>query len=662
MSTHYRLSFAIGPVQSFVAQARRTRDLWTGSWLLSFLAENALIAAEEKGGEAIIPFRDGQEKKLTSILSAVGGIPNRFEIAFDSEELAVEAGEASQRAFANAWSSVASIVWDKYVERIANDDSRMIWKRQVDTFWETSWVVTREGESNQIAGLALNRRKQFRNVVATIEPGTKCSMIKELQEISGFEGISGRKKQQEFWEEFRDGEKVGTIDLKADERLCSIGVIKRFYPDVIETHLEAFVGRGYSATLGQQSRWPSMSFFAALPWLKEIEELSKSEPNIEGAASKFASDARKSEMVRGEKVHGYWDSETVPANDFGLGDWATIDATAWHPTGLANNMVGFSQSRVRQLGSLQQKVFRLAKNRKPLPYYALLLADGDSMGKLLSALNDSTKLSSCLSEFSSGVNQIISPQNGNGRVVYSGGDDVFGLVSAESALDVAKQLSDSYRAAFKDTKADKIATLSVAIVYSHFKFPLASTIRVAHTLLDDIAKDRTGRDSIALGLVQGCGLNAVWSSPWESAFPKTGKDYPQMLDWFASGDQERVHETATFNSSYLQVLRRQYSRLLPRTAEIPGAFQTTNLGQDVLLQLAHSEYRRRLSSNEQSTIVHATTKLKIEGLMSLSYPRRRSVSDKSVEYHFDRDKFGFDGWKIARFLKQVKEGEIVDHE
>ncbi|MDQ3773077.1 MAG: hypothetical protein M3461_01130 [Pseudomonadota bacterium] len=31
------LHFTLGPVQGFVAQARRTRDLWGGSFLLSWL-------------------------------------------------------------------------------------------------------------------------------------------------------------------------------------------------------------------------------------------------------------------------------------------------------------------------------------------------------------------------------------------------------------------------------------------------------------------------------------------------------------------------------------------------------------------------------------------------------------------------------------------------
>ena len=31
------IKFQIGPVQDFIAQARSTRDLWSGSYLLSFL-------------------------------------------------------------------------------------------------------------------------------------------------------------------------------------------------------------------------------------------------------------------------------------------------------------------------------------------------------------------------------------------------------------------------------------------------------------------------------------------------------------------------------------------------------------------------------------------------------------------------------------------------
>ncbi len=58
------LKLQIGPVQDFIAQARSTRDLWSGSYLLSWLmaaAINALFqelaergATEQELDEAVI--------------------------------------------------------------------------------------------------------------------------------------------------------------------------------------------------------------------------------------------------------------------------------------------------------------------------------------------------------------------------------------------------------------------------------------------------------------------------------------------------------------------------------------------------------------------------------------------------------------------------------
>jgi hypothetical protein len=43
MSTQSLLLITIGPVQEFIAAARRSRDLWFGSWLLSELSKAAAI-------------------------------------------------------------------------------------------------------------------------------------------------------------------------------------------------------------------------------------------------------------------------------------------------------------------------------------------------------------------------------------------------------------------------------------------------------------------------------------------------------------------------------------------------------------------------------------------------------------------------------------------
>src|SRR2546430_1080115 len=40
----YLLALSIGPVQDFIASARRSRDLWFGSWLLSELSKATAFA------------------------------------------------------------------------------------------------------------------------------------------------------------------------------------------------------------------------------------------------------------------------------------------------------------------------------------------------------------------------------------------------------------------------------------------------------------------------------------------------------------------------------------------------------------------------------------------------------------------------------------------
>src|SRR5579871_4196352 len=79
------LHFTLGPVQSFVAQARRTRDLWAGSFLLSWLAGQAMKVIGVNGGTILVP--DVEHDALfvavrngaSGLGPAIGSLPNRFK-------------------------------------------------------------------------------------------------------------------------------------------------------------------------------------------------------------------------------------------------------------------------------------------------------------------------------------------------------------------------------------------------------------------------------------------------------------------------------------------------------------------------------------------------------------------------------------------------------
>lgn len=51
----YLVMLSIGPVQSMIAAARRSRDLWSGSWLLSELAKSCAKSLKEQDATLIFP-------------------------------------------------------------------------------------------------------------------------------------------------------------------------------------------------------------------------------------------------------------------------------------------------------------------------------------------------------------------------------------------------------------------------------------------------------------------------------------------------------------------------------------------------------------------------------------------------------------------------------
>ena len=48
MSKGTLLLLSLGPVQSFIASARKTEDLWSGSYILSYMTEKAIALTQEQ--------------------------------------------------------------------------------------------------------------------------------------------------------------------------------------------------------------------------------------------------------------------------------------------------------------------------------------------------------------------------------------------------------------------------------------------------------------------------------------------------------------------------------------------------------------------------------------------------------------------------------------
>ncbi len=477
-----RLQFSLGPVQSFVSQARRTRDLWAGSFLLSYLSGQAMDATIRHQGKIVFPIvTDGSGHISDPLLEAIhhnklpgpriGTLPNRFAAEIPGDFQPLWCVEAVQRS----WAMIAEAVWTHFVAPAAHlgSQTRAIWDRQIAHFWEVQWVL---GEDPDL----LDRRKNWRSHVYPGEAGRKCRMMPQWQEISGHG--SDPRKRDAFWKAIRT--KTDRLDLEDGEELSAMALVKRLFPRVANHAIGWPVQVSYRSTVD----------FAVQPWVREQCRVNAD------LCVKFAETAkpfhtRKSLPPSLEAI-----GNTQPA----LKGFLQVDANALNRHTLLNEALWEPNTAPLRASLAEQlRAFR----SYPDTYYAVLLMDGDHLGRLLRQ-RDVRDVSRALAHFTEGVPAIVSRHDG--ELIYAGGDDVLALFTVVDAVTAAQALHDLYQAVIQD-----MGTVSAAIVYAHAHAPLTEVIHHAHHVLDHIAKNRNGRNSLALSVWNSSGPDTTWVTRWD---------------------------------------------------------------------------------------------------------------------------------------------------
>lgn len=651
-----RLHFSLGPVQGFVTQSRRTRDLWASSFLLSHLAEVALDVVSEHGGQIVLPAWDDAAKSNVK-QHDFGTVPNRFVVDVADGRAAAEAAIAALRS---RWKEVANAVWKQYVTGVAQhgDGTQAIWDREVANFWEISWVIGSPETSDQL----LAARKNWRTTPATVEPGDHCTMMGDRQELSGWIRSLARKKQDEFWSRLRS--RTGKLDLGDDERLCAIALIKRLFPRVAN---EA-IGRPL-----EQNNWPSTAYVAAIPWLRDVA----SNANLRSDVKAYG------EMVRQLAENALGERQTrikslQPLKDM-TGDFLKLDGNFFQPNAMKNSRVAPFQNQLSddedkvQRDKLQERLKTLCKasESKPSAFYAVLLMDGDSMGALLGEARKpngvgETRATRALSQFSRNVPDIVS--SNDGITIYAGGDDVLAMLPLRNALPCAIALTDEYQRCFQTECSEAIAslaTISGSIVYAHYHTPLRDVLATAHHLLDDIAKEATGRDSLAIAVFKSSGINSQWSAPWkhirEDEGGKLRADGGSIIDDFV----DRLNRTdagrpGEFSSGFLYNVRDRLAALTDSALTRPGEFGklSKDLQQDRLFErVLEADYLRGLSHSRGEEGADQNKGMATEAIQRLlklcQRVTRKNVGTKdSPQFKVVRDEntLGIDGALLVRFL------------
>ncbi|MFB3764602.1 MAG: type III-B CRISPR-associated protein Cas10/Cmr2 [Methanotrichaceae archaeon] len=482
----YLYVLSIGPVQDFIAAARRTRDLWFGSHLLSEISKAAANKISESG-ELIFPALKVGSKELDPdpnpgaynvgniILAKLHEGINPAELDIDVQDSACK----EWMRYANGAKSLAG-------EFIRED----IWEKQVNDIIEfySAWVPL-NGDDPEIYQEAhkklmrlLGGRKSIRNFDLPYEDPDKYFGIPKSSLDGARESVL--KKDDEIPREL-----AIKMRLQNGEQLCAIGLTKRLgwrkdeskieqppieleaFPSVVRVALDPWIrgvkksdvgadellnrikgickknqtiAQGAGRLYNGNRRYPDFPFDGQILYL----------PRIAG----MINDGKNSSSPK-ENIHHKWRGWEVNISKEDIEDLKLIK--------------GFVE-RLQKKGETEkgEKCFGLGE---PQRYYAILIADGDRMGKLIAARKTSKEhhdFSAKLAKFAKIARNVV--EKNHGCMVYSGGDDVLAFLPLDYCLQVARKLHDIFGNLLKSylDEEGNCATLSVGIAIGHSMEPL----------------------------------------------------------------------------------------------------------------------------------------------------------------------------------------------
>ncbi|WP_420632383.1 type III-B CRISPR-associated protein Cas10/Cmr2 [Candidatus Leptofilum sp.] len=516
--TRYILAIQIGPMQDFIKAARRTRDLWYGSWLMSSLSK--AVAKAIADGEAehekclIFPVATAKELDISTDFSVANKIVALIEQP--PKIVAKKAEDAMQAQLRRTMMTLEKKAQKKLAETAVNNQQfNSMWDvalAQVGALPEFYWVALPLADLSQyktvrlkVEGL-LAARKNCRNFQAAVWQAQvpKSSLSGALESVIHEDNYPDRAMPPKDREE-KIKALYNNFRARGAERLSGVDLLKR-------------LGR-----LGEEDSFPSTSHLATGPLRHRLR-------NANGEVKKRW-DAYVTEI---KELH----LEVIQNETIGKGQTAhklfgTADGSLLFESRLRDY---FDKDVPKKVQSALKKFYALKEVPEPLPYYAILLGDGDFMGRTLNQLETPEahrRFSELLAEFAGGMKGLIEGKAYGGALVYAGGDDVMALLPLHTAVSCAQAIKKAFDAKMEhlimeinelpnQTKLDKKPTFSAGIAIAHHLEPLEDALELARNA-EKKAKDVPDKNALAISLDKRSGVTRTVVGKWEPLAPNLEK-------------------------------------------------------------------------------------------------------------------------------------------
>jgi CRISPR-associated protein Cmr2 len=567
------LSFMIGQPQAFIEAARTVRDLWTGSYLMSWLTAAAIwpVIKECGYGAFITPYVGEDNPMLRAMRDGPTGddratlpsLPNKFAAQVPLGK-AEALRESCLRACREEWARICKAVHDRLEGEFRRHDPHWdrFWDDQVTTFFEMRCVVqplatvddnSREwvNEFDQLGAL-LEMTRSVRHV-PNYHPRSdngrypaKCSLLGTLEQM----GPAEFDRSREFWKAVSE-EWPGLYGtrLRLSDRLCAVSLVKRFaWPAYFAASKS---GRGRLGVWFDELRYSDTATLTAALWLPDPAELPSEADDSE---ERGTLDWRRLRRWSGQWLHWTKRDQDKDERPCPPSVWDRIQA------------------------------HKRAKGQPPR-YYAILLLDGDRMGDMFrgelqpheqdwrEGRRRYQRITEGLTQFSLKVRGII--QGHGGELIYAGGDDVLAFLPTATVIACAKEVREAFRA---DDCLTCSASISGGIAVVHHKEDLRFALHQAREAeraakrIDRTDAEKKTKDALALRVCRRSGEHTMAVFGWGQAESLTG-----LVDDFLAGASDRWAyklrgALPTLGALGLTAGRAEINRLLARVESPPPGF------------------------------------------------------------------------------------------
>lgn len=567
----YLFLLSIGPVQSFIAQARKSRDLRLGSELLSRLIDTALNEPSIK--KVIFPSKNLKSK------------PNRF----------ISLIEANNDTDAGAiCSGVEDVIRAKYSQlvesAIREHGKHHLVDEHVNNFLEVYWLAVPYDEKVEYHTQYLEVERTFASLKnarlfnqSTEEGARKCSLCGERNAI--YYATSGSKPAY-LAKNAISIEQDQSLEDK--EGLCGVCFSKRFF-------------------FKNQHPFPSTAEIALGDTLTKL----KVDPVMEKMVNLYNQKSGDGQLYYPDNLtEKYFLKHKITTKE------KVKDLIAKYKSEL---------KVIRDAGG--------EKNLKFTEYYAMVMVDADNMGKWMSGeyLTDKTKLrefqelvSQSLGNFAEKITDRLDSVEGRGKTVYAGGDDFLGFVNLNHLTPFMaefKNLFDTYvnKPLQEFNGAGTLPmTYSAGIVIAHYKIPLTEVVMSVRNMEKKAKKYSTAKSHFALSVMKHSGEVEITIQPWN-----LGKHFvPEFIDRLT-----RAITNDEFSKSFITNLEIELKKLISKDSYPPFIDQLIEIEVSRLLKRSCMiENTGKLLKQDFEKLKEEKIKELTEVIMPVWYQKRHIVN------------------------------------